>query len=148
MKENHSLSLALINLHLFLCRHLLTNSVRLFNRVSSLAVKIAYFFARQRCILCPVLVRCCVANYFLRYNRIYTRIFAGPNKFGKFGWISFGIRIEGMVGIVKSCFKNSATAVPPIWQTSSQLTTRGFLSPTMANQNLNPVIADISRHAH
>ena len=107
MKENHSLSLALINLHLFLCRHLLTNSVRLFNRVSSLAVKIAYFFARQRCILCPVLVRYCVANYFPRYNRIYTRIFAGPNKFGKFGWISFGIRIEEMVVILKSCFKFS-----------------------------------------
>ena len=35
MKENHSLSLALINLYLFLCRLLLTNSVRLFNRASS-----------------------------------------------------------------------------------------------------------------
>ena len=54
-------------------------------------------------------------------------------------------------GCIKSATKmssNSATAVPPIWQTSSQLTTRGFLSPTMANQNLNPAIADISRHAH
>ena len=46
--KNHSLSLALINLYLFLCQHLLTNSVRLLNRASSLAVKIAYFSARQR----------------------------------------------------------------------------------------------------
>ena len=47
MKENHSLSLALINLYLFLCRHLLINSVRLFSRASSFAVKIAYFSASQ-----------------------------------------------------------------------------------------------------
>ena len=54
-----------------------------------------------------MLIRCCVANYFSRYNRIYTRIFAGPNEFGKFGCISFGIRIEGMVVVVESCFKFS-----------------------------------------
>ena len=36
----------------------------------------------------------------------------------------------------------------PIWQTSSQLTTRSSLGPTTANQNLNPVTAGISRHAH
>ena len=52
---------------------------------------------------------------------------------------------------IKSATKmssNSATAVPPTWQTSSQHTIRGFLSFTMASQNVNPVIADISRHAH
>ena len=108
MKENHSLSLALINLYLFLCRHLLINSICLFSRASSFAVKIAYFSARQRLhTFPPVLVRCCVANYFPRNRRIYTRIFARPNEFRKFCCIFFGIGIEGMVMVIESCFKFS-----------------------------------------
>ena len=34
-----------IFIYLFLCRHLLINSVRLFSRASSFAVKISYFSA-------------------------------------------------------------------------------------------------------
>ena len=88
---------------------LLTNSVRLFSKASSLAVTYdcIFFCQTEVAYFAPVMARCCVANYFPRYNRIYTRIFAGPNEFGKFGCISFGIRIEGMVVVVKSCFKFS-----------------------------------------
>ena len=51
----------------------------------------------------------------------------------------------------KICSKNVVKlsySCTPLWQTSSQHTIRGFLSPTMASQYQNPVIADISRHAH
>ena len=51
----------------------------------------------------------------------------------------------------KICNKNVVKlsySCTPIWQISSQHIIRGFSSPTMANQNLNLVIADISRHAH
>ena len=74
-----------------------------------------------------------------------------PPTSGKPSSTSCGNTFLHQTGCIKSATKmssNSATAVPPIWQISSQLTTRSFLSPTMANQNLNPVIADISRHAH
>ena len=54
----------------------------------------------------------------------------------------------GCIKYATKMSSNSATAAPPIWQTSSQLTIRGFLSSTMVNLNLNPLIADISRHAH
>ena len=66
-----------------------------------------FFCQTEVAYFAPVLVRCCVANYFPRNSRIYTRIFAGPNEFRKFCCISFGIRIEGMVVVIESCFKFS-----------------------------------------
>ena len=74
-----------------------------------------------------------------------------PPTSGKPSSTSCGNTSYHQTGCIKSATKlssNSATAVPPTWQTSSQLTIRGFLSSTMVSQNLNPVIADISRHAH
>ena len=74
-----------------------------------------------------------------------------PPTSGKPSSTSCGNTSLHQTGCIKSATRmssNSATAVPPIWQTSFQLTTRSSLSATMANQNLNPVIADISRHVH
>ena len=51
----------------------------------------------------------------------------------------------------KICNKNVikfSYSCTPIYQTCFQLIARSSLSPTMANQNLNPVTAGISRHAH
>ena len=77
-------------------------------------------------------------------NRVSTNI-------EKISSTSCGNTYHHQTSCIKSATKmssNSATAVPPIWQTSSQHTIKGFLSYTMASQNLNPVIADISRYAH
>ena len=85
------------------------------------------------------------------YGSIPHIITGFPPTSGKLSSTSCGNTSLHQTGYIKSATRmssKSATAVSPIWQTSSQLTTRSSLSPTMANQNLNPVTAGISRHAH